>query len=75
MPTWTNRYKHLETLVGAGYYALRANTSKAGRLYTKLVKADRSPSNHIDRSMITTPSIGHNARRQHILDRRGAANA
>jgi len=75
MPTWTNRYKHLETLVGAGYYALRANTSKAGRLYTKLVKADRSPSNFVHYEGTRKPSVGHNARRQRILNKRGTTDA
>ena len=41
MNEWANRYSHLETKVGGGFYALRQNENKA--TYTKLVKADRSP--------------------------------
>ena len=43
MGQWENRYSHLEKKVGGGFYALRQNTSKSGVVYTKLVKADRSP--------------------------------
>ena len=36
------KISHKETRVGAGYYALRKTVSAAGKVYTKLVKADRS---------------------------------
>ena len=67
MPEWINRYKSIETTVGAGYYALRK--TKYG---SKLVKADRSPSGTILARVRNkrVPSVGHNPRRQRILDRR-----
>jgi len=43
MGQWVNRYAHLERKVGGGFYALRENRSASGKVYTKLVKADRSP--------------------------------
>jgi hypothetical protein len=44
MPTWINRYAHLETQISANsYYANRVNVTKNGTVYSKLVKADRSP--------------------------------
>lgn len=49
MPTWTNRYAHLETQIGGGYYAHRVNVSKSGVVYSKLVKADRSPTTKTSR--------------------------
>ena len=64
MPEWINKYKSIETTVGAGYYALRK--TKYG---SKLVKADRSPSGAVLASR-RVPSVGHNPRRQRILDRR-----
>ena len=64
---WVNRYKNIEKTVGAGYYALR--NTKYG---SKLVKADRSPSGTY-KSFINNrvPSVGHNSRRQNILNKRG----
>jgi len=62
-----------ETPVGAGYYALRENTSKCGKKYTKLVKANRSPEpayGVLNTPPKLTPSVGHNQRRQKILDKR-----
>jgi hypothetical protein len=44
MPTWSNRYAHRETKVSTNsYYANRVNVTKNGKVYSKLVKADRSP--------------------------------
>jgi len=70
---YVNNYD--EVPVGAGYYAFRRTVSKAGKGYTKLVKRDRSPSGTIHvmirrGGVKLTPSVGHNARRQHILDKR-----
>ena len=67
MPEWVNRYKEIETKVGAGFYALRR--TKYG---SKLVKADRSPSETISARVAgkRVPSIGHNPRKQRILNRR-----
>ena len=58
MNEWENRYSHLETKVGAGYYALRRNATKPE--YSKLVKADRSPPARlrITGKMANVPSIG-----------------
>jgi len=70
MNIWENIYTHLETPIGAGFYALRENTSASGSKYTKLVTRFRGPGNHIDHTKVTQPSIGHNARRQIILDKR-----
>ena len=66
---WKNRYEHLETRVGAGYYALREGTK--GR--TKLVKADRSPSGTPYCAVFEKrkPSVGHNLRRVIMLEKRG----
>jgi len=63
---------YVETPVGAGYYALRHTTAKSGIKYTKLVKADRSPGPKYTFGMAPklVPSVGHNARRQQILDKR-----
>lgn len=43
MPKWINVYADRETTVGVGYWALRTNVSRSGKVYSKLVKADRSP--------------------------------
>jgi len=61
-----------EVPVGAGYYAFRRTISKTGKGYTKLVKRDRSPVGTIWARMPVkrTPSVGHNARRQRILNKR-----
>ena len=62
-----------EVPVGAGYYAFRRTISKANKGYTKLVKRDRSPSGKVWSRILggkRTPSVGHNARRQRILDKR-----
>lgn len=67
METWTNRYKSIEKVVGGGYYALRK--TKYG---SKLVKADRGPGNHVFFTGTREPSVGHNPRRQAILDKRAA---
>ena len=65
MNIWTNVYAHIETPVGAGYWALRK--TKHG---SKLVKRDRGPGNHVPFSGVREPSVGHNPRRQAILDKR-----
>lgn len=64
MNSYVNRYR--ETIVGAGYYALRP--TKYG---SKLVKADRSPTISLNGKGI--PKTGHNPRRQRILDKRNLA--
>ena len=69
---YTNNFE--EVPVGAGYYALRRTKSKGNKGYTKLVQRDRSPSGTIHvmirrGGVKLTPSVGHNARRQHILDK------
>jgi len=43
MPQWENVYANRETTVGGGYWAKRTNVSSSGKVYSKLVKADRSP--------------------------------
>ena len=64
---------HHESDIGAGYYAFRHITSQAGKLYTKLVKRDKSNQlNPFTRPYIK-PSTGHNQRRQAILDKRKVA--
>jgi len=67
-----NKVIYSETLIGAGYCALRHNTSKSGKKYTKLVKADRSstPKYVFGMTPKLAPSVGHNTRRQQILDKR-----
>ena len=64
MNQWINRYAHLEHKVGGGYYALRKT-----RLGSKLVVADRSPDTNVP-YQYREPSIGHNSRRQRILNKR-----
>jgi len=66
-----NKYVHLKTKVGGGYYSLRKNSTKS-KTYTKLVKTDRSPITgiYIDRDKATKPIIGHNPRRERILTKR-----
>ena len=39
--------KYKQEDVGAGYYAMRLNKSKAGIVYRNLVKRDKSPTNTI----------------------------
>jgi len=68
-----NTIMYNETKVGAGYYALRKTKSKSGRTYTKLVKADRSPLLKVRVSGLE-PSVGHNERRQRILNKRELKN-
>ena len=65
MDQWINIYKHLEKVVGCGYYALRK--TKYG---TKLVRSDRSPSSKALFDTKRQPSVGHNDRRQSILNKR-----
>lgn len=65
-----NKVNHKTKPVGAGYYALHLNKSKAGLSYTKLVKADRS--DFSGKYPYIEPSVGHNPRRQAILDKRKA---
>ena len=69
-----NKVIYNETPVGARYYALRHNTSNCGKKYSKLIKADRSPSPKYIFGVAPklTPSVGHNERRQRILDERKA---
>lgn len=63
-----NKVNYKTKPVGASYYALRLNKSKAGLSYTKLVKADRS--NLSGKYPYIEPSVGHNSRRQAILNKR-----
>ena len=64
MPEFTYTNIHKETPIGAGFYALRHNTSKAGVYYSRLVKADRSPS---PRFFVEkrTPLVGKRTRIKH----------
>ena len=67
---YVNNYD--EVPVGAGYWALRRTIAASGKAYTKLVKRDRSPSGTVMALSMSkrVPSVGHNARRQRILDKR-----
>lgn len=47
-----------ETPIGAGYYAMRKTKSRSGRVYTKLVKRDRSGSSKVRSEDVTQPIIG-----------------
>lgn len=43
MGEWVNRYEDREQSVSGGYWAMRTNVSRSGKVYNKLVKSDRSP--------------------------------
>jgi len=70
---YVNKFE--EVPVGAGFWAFRRTIAASGKAYTKLVKRDRSPSGTIH--VVLTrgdvklkPSVGHNPRRQKIIDKR-----
>lgn len=56
MGEWINRYKEFEKKVGGGFYSMRTQFAKSGKVYGKLVKADRSPV--LQHRGELTPNIG-----------------
>ena len=61
---YVNKYAHIETPVGAGFYALRKT-----RYSAKLVRRDRGTP-MVFKKGFATPHTGHNERRQRIIDKR-----
>ena len=63
--------EHEEYPIGVGYYAMRVNRNKAGKVCTKLVKRDRSKQPNLGQQIAIKeagglkPSIGKRPRVKH----------
>lgn len=60
--------EHVEYPIGVGYYAMRINTTKKGKVYSKLVKRDRSGKPNMEQLLVRgklTPLVGKRPRIKH----------
>ena len=70
MPTWTNKYAHLETPASPGSYWAKRKTKYGW----KLVKADRCPNKPFKHSVVQ--AIGpQTEKRRKLLERRANGNS